>query len=753
MKGPVEGEPGLPDVQPVLEEARRTASVERRRATRQQALADAAVDLASLGSVDEVLSAVTDRARRIIRARRAATTHLSAGWEDSTTAVSSSGRDSTWRDPAAVPRGPGPLDAVIRESHPLRLNGAELARPEWAGLRADGQPPLPNYLAVPLVAVDGANLGLIQLSGKSGGRSFTEDDEAALTQLAQMAVAAMEATATLEAEREARARAEERARLRGLLADASKAFADSLEPEDTLRTLGQFIVPGLADWNAVHVPEETGEIRLAHATVGSGPNGPAVAGALDRLTVSLDQGFGPGAVMRTGRSELFRLTDQGLQSLAGGDVTVAELRVLASDTGMIVPLRARGRVLGSCWLARKGRPYSDSELAFVQDLVLRAALALDNASRYAFEREVAVTLQRSLLPQALPPSPALTTASRYLPGASGTEIGGDWYDVISLRDGRLGIVVGDVMGRGITAAAVMGQLRAAVRAYALEGHDPAGLLERTDLVVASLGEVQITTCVYGVLDPATRELEVASAGHLPPLLVEPGGGARFLVIDPNVPLGVGASRFSQATVPLPAGSTVVLYTDGLVEGRDFATDEGMARLLEAARQPVRSPDELCDRILRAMGRDGDHDDDTAILAITLGPSGPGGRPFQGRGGREIELEPVAGSAQAARDFVARALDDAGLQAQAESAVLLASELVTNSVRHAGSALTVAVAIGQAAVRVEVRDRSPRLPAMRESMLSDDEWGRGLVLVDALAARWGAERLPSGKRVWFELDLT
>jgi GAF domain-containing protein/anti-sigma regulatory factor (Ser/Thr protein kinase) len=752
MKRPVEGEPGLPDVQPVLEEARRTASAERRRATRQRALADVAVDLASLTSLDEVLQVVTDQARRIIGARRAATTHLSAGWEDSTTVVSSGGRDSTWSHPAAVPRGPGPLDAVTRDGRPLRLDGAELSGPDWAGLSANGETPLPNYLAVPLMGADGANVGLIQLSGKTAGRRFSDDDEAALAQLAHMAVAAMDAAATLEGEREARARAEERARLRGLLADASKAFADSLEPEDTLRTLGQFIVPGLADWSAVHVPEETGEIRLAHAAVGPGPDGPAVAGVLERLAVSLDQGFGPGAVMRTGRSELFRLTDQGLESL-GSDMTTQELEVLVSDTGMIVPLRARGRVLGSCWLARKGRTYSDSELAFVQDLVLRAALALDNASRYAFEREVAVTLQRSLLPQALPPSPALTTASRYLPGASGTEIGGDWYDVISLRDGRLGIVVGDVMGRGISAAAVMGQLRAAVRAYALEGHDPASLLARTDEVVASLGEVQITTCVYGILDPGTRELEVASAGHLPPLLVEPGGGPRFLMIEPNVPLGVGASLFSQTTVPLPAGATVVLYTDGLVEGRDFATDEGMARLLEAARGPVRSPDELCDRLLRALGRDGDHDDDTAILALTLGPSGPGGRLFQGRGGREIELEPVADSAQAARDFVARALDDAGLQAQAESAVLLASELVTNAVRHAGSALTVAVAIGNAAVRVEVRDHSPRLPALRESMASDDEWGRGLVLVDALASRWGAERLPSGKRVWFELDLT
>lgn len=595
-------------------EARRAAARERRRAARQQALAELGVVLNGLDSTDAILALVTEQGRRLVGARRAATTHLPGGWEHSTTVVSGWEREAVWRDATTVPRGPGTLDPVTKENRPLRLAAAELTAPEWAGLRTPGHPPLPNYLAVPLMDREGSNLGLIQVAGKVGERHFDDEDEALLAQLAQVAAAAIEQTGLLEAEREARAEAEEQAELRGLLADASKAFATSLELDETLRTLARFTVPGLADWCCVHLLTETGDVRLARVEVVHGPAGVGVEEMLGRLEVSLDQQLGPGAVIRTGRSELFR---DVIRAVAGDEVNDEDLRVLEPSTGVIVPLRARGRTIGAYSLARSRRAFRETELEFARDLAARAALALDNASRYAFEREVAVTLQRSLLPDALPPTAAVTAASRYLPGASGTEIGGDWYDLVALPDSRFGLVVGDVMGRGIPAAAVMGQLRAAVRAYALEGHGPAALLSRLELVVDALGEGQITTCLYGVLDPATRELTLASAGHVPPLVIDPDGEARFPALDPNLPLGAGAGRFAQAAVLLSPGSTVVLYTDGLVEGRDFPPDEGMARLVAAARGPVRSPEELCDRLLQAMGRDGDHDDDIALLAITL----------------------------------------------------------------------------------------------------------------------------------------
>lgn len=599
-------------------EARRAAARERRRATRQQALAELGVVLNGLDSTDAILALVTEQGRRLVGARRAAATHLPGGWERSTTVVSGWEREAVWRDAAAVPRGPGALDAVTNENRPLRLAGAELAAPEWAGLRSPGHPPLPNYLAVPLVDRDGSNLGLIQVAGKVGERRFGDEDEALLVQLAHMAAVAIEQAGLLEGEREARAGAEEQAKLRGLLADASKAFATSLEVDETLRTLARFTVPALADWCCVHLLTETGDVRLARVEVVNALAGEGIAEALGGLEVSLDRQSGPGAVIRTGRSELFpQITGNVMRGVAGGDVTAEGLPWLRASAGMIVPLRARGRTIGAYSLARSGRAYREADLEFARDLAARAALAVDNASRYAFEREVAVTLQRSLLPDALPPSAAIMVASRYLPGASGTEIGGDWYDLVALPDGRLGLIVGDVMGRGIPAAAVMAQLRAAVRAYALEGHGPAALLTRLELVVGALGEGQITTCLYGVLDPATRKLTLASAGHLPPVVIRPDGGARFPALDPNLPLGAGARRFVPATITLSPGSTVVLYTDGLVEGRDFPPDEGMARLLAAARGPILSPEELCDRLLRAMGRDGDHDDDIALLAITV----------------------------------------------------------------------------------------------------------------------------------------
>jgi serine phosphatase RsbU (regulator of sigma subunit) len=297
---------------------------------------------------------------------------------------------------------------------------------------------------------------------------------------------------------------------------------------------------------------------------------------------------------------------------------------------MSLPLMARGRTLGVLSLSRE-TAYDDGDLDHALDLSRRAALALDNASRYAFERDVAVTLQHSLLPRALTGREGLTAAARYLPGARGTRVGGDWYDVLEV-DGKVVLVVGDVMGRGIEAAAVMGQLRATVRAYALEGHPPAEVLTRLDQVVLSLTGLHFSTCIVALLDPVTRAMCVACAGHLPPLIVAPGGGATVLEVDPGLPLGVGGSGFVQQTVQLPPGALVLLYTDGLVESRDASLQEGIDRLVAALGEPVGSADEACDRALEAQGLHGDQDDDTAVLAVLLDPAGPAGPVCAARAG-------------------------------------------------------------------------------------------------------------------------
>jgi serine phosphatase RsbU (regulator of sigma subunit) len=242
-------------------------------------------------------------------------------------------------------------------------------------------------------------------------------------------------------------------------------------------------------------------------------------------------------------------------------------------------------------------------------------VAVDHAEQFRRERDAAVTLQRSLLPQRLPRLQRVGFAWRYLPGAAGTYIGGDWYDVIPLDGQRVALVIGDVMGRGLRAAAVMGQLRATARAHASSDLGPAAVLARLDTAVAGLEQEQITTALFAILDPATRSLTVASAGHLPPL-VTTGREAYYLDVEPGPPLGAGQAVYPELSITLPEESTLLLFTDGLVEDRHRPVEVGMESLRTAAVR-VTDPETLCDRALSSLGRDSAHDDDTAMLAVAL----------------------------------------------------------------------------------------------------------------------------------------
>jgi serine phosphatase RsbU (regulator of sigma subunit) len=266
----------------------------------------------------------------------------------------------------------------------------------------------------------------------------------------------------------------------------------------------------------------------------------------------------------------------------------------------------------------------DSDRGMAELFAAQAAVTLNNAAHYRRDREIALTLQRSLLPEHLPHLDGLMAAARYRPGTLDTEAGGDFYDLIPLPGGRVGIAIGDVMGRGVAAAAVMGQLRAAVRAYALEDHPPALLLERLDRVVQSLGTGTLTTCTYAVYDPASRLLEIGTAGHLPPLLAGLHQPTRYLDLEPGLPLGVhdSGSTFHQTSLSLPPGSTLVLYTDGLVEARDQPLDIGMARLAAAVDQTVLPPERVCDHVLAELGRGTDSDDDVALFVLSTAPEPP-----------------------------------------------------------------------------------------------------------------------------------
>ncbi|MEX2659997.1 MAG: GAF domain-containing SpoIIE family protein phosphatase [Acidimicrobiales bacterium] len=599
------------------------ADLERRRSGQLLALASVALELTEIADVDVLLQVVTDAACDIIGTHQGVTSRLSHGWTDASTFVRLSDKYAAWRDYDEVPKGLGVLNAVTRENKPLRLTGDELvAHPEWRGLRdSPGHPPLPDYLAAPLVARDGNNLGLIQLADKLDGLPFSAADEAILVQLAQMASAAIQNIEFVERERAGRSAAERSAQVRGFLAEASRSFAASLRIDETLATLVGLVVPGLADWCCVHLVAEDHErpMRLAALTHRDPDEEQPLRSFLEAFPVTVDQPVGPGAAIATGTSQLLpTVTDEVLSALTDDPSVLERMRSLTVRSAVVVPLiPPTGAAIGAVTMSCTGDvPLTADEMRLLEDLAGRAALALENARLYTREREAAATLQRSMLPQALPRTAGLHAAARYFPGSAGAAVGGDWYDVLDLGDGRLAIVVGDVMGRGVPAAAVMGQLRAAVRTVLLAGEGPARTLELVDRFVCAFDELQLTTCLVGIIDGAAGRFTVAAAGHPPPLLTTVDGPPRYLVVEPGVPLGIGGIAFTEQVEVLPPGATLLLYTDGLVEAPGESIDDGMARVAAAAAGTFGSPAELCDAILEALGQRV-HSDDTALLAVTL----------------------------------------------------------------------------------------------------------------------------------------
>jgi PAS domain S-box-containing protein len=385
----------------------------------------------------------------------------------------------------------------------------------------------------------------------------------------------------------------------------------------------------------------------------------------------------------------------------------------------------------------------------VQDITERRAaeealsMAAANAEAAAREHAIADQLQRSLLPQQAFDLDHLEVATYYRAGVEGTQVGGDWYDVIELGGGRTALVVGDVMGRGVRAAAVMGQLRAAVRAYARLDLPPADLLESLDGLVREIGEDQIVTCIYAVFDPSDRVLRFANAGHLPPIVTFAGGESRLIRGAENPPLGVGPFNMTQHEVVLTSDARMVLYTDGLVErrGEDLEIGiENLARRVEALTGPVAGVPE---QLVAVMLPDGP-DDDVAILVARVDP------PTDDEG-LSSRLDPVESAVAKARHLVTEYLAERGMPASlVADAALVTSELVTNAVVHGRPPLDLRARIEGHDVFIEVRDQAiyqPRKLRPDET----DEHGRGLQIVAALADRWGTRPTERGKAVWCVLS--
>ncbi len=457
-------------------------------------------------------------------------------------------------------------------------------------------------------------------------------------------------------------------------------------------------------------------------------------GALAEVLRGVRPVFGDSAAAKTALSEL----------LGPGHPLPGGLRAV------LAPLRGRRRVIGAAVFLRRPEraAFEPNDLLVAAQLATHTALGIDKAVLYGREAYIADELQRTMLPDSLPQPTGVKLASRYLPAAETARVGGDWYDAIPLPGSRVALVVGDVMGHSMTSAAIMGQLRTTAQTLAGLDLPPQEVLHHLDEQAQRLGENRMATCMYAVYDPVSHRITIANAGHPPPILLHLGGRAEVLRVPPGAPIGVGGVDFEAVELDAPAGATLLLYTDGLVESRLRDVWTGIEQLRErlAATAQLTGPDHsppleaLCDDVLDMLGP-GDRDDDIALLAAR----------FDGIAPSDVAywfLEPEDAAPGRARRLARRALARWDLEELTDSVELLISEVVTNAVRYAERPVTLRL-LRTDVLRCEVGDDSPQLPRQRRAR-DTDEGGRGLFLVNRLARRWGATRLSGGKVVWFEL---
>ncbi|ALO95919.1 PAS/PAC sensor protein [Streptomyces hygroscopicus subsp. limoneus] len=549
-----------------------------------------------------------------------------------------------------------------------------------------------------------------------------------------------------------------------LLNEAGARIGNSLDLETTARELLDVVVPGFCDLATV-------DLYQGLLTGDETPPGLADGSAeLRRVAFASAVSGAPfgssGKRVEVGAVHHFPFTSPAADALR----TARPQRVPAEEGGLVqstlaVPMVAHDTVVGLAQFARtKGsEPFGDRDRDLAVELAARAAVCIDNARLYRREHERALILQRSLLPPGDPEASGLDIACRYLPGNAATEVGGDWFDVIELPGHRTALVVGDVMGRGLRAAVAMGELRTAVRTLALLDLEPAEVLSALDEIARGLGtpggvqqatrtarqprdadlsEVYLATCVYAVYDSVTRRCTFANAGHLPPVLVEPGETALMLDVPPGMPLGVGGEPFEEVEVELPEGALLALYTDGLVESRDHPLDEGLQAFIGALTDPCRPLEDVCDHVLNTLDTHHGEDDIALLMARVQG------LPAESVGDWTLPREPR--SVGRAREYARGQLLSWDLEPLVDTTELLVSELVTNALRYGEGDIRLRLLLDRTLV-CEVWDSGLVQPRRRRAR-DTDEGGRGLQLVGLLSAAWGSRRTPRGKTVWFELPL-
>jgi PAS domain-containing protein/anti-sigma regulatory factor (Ser/Thr protein kinase) len=555
-------------------------------------------------------------------------------------------------------------------------------------------------------------------------------------------------------------------RRRRLIRRASRLIGTSLDLTATLEGMVDLVVPEFADHCDLYLAEEPLNLdaRPAGLTlrrvvgVTSSTHLDHASGPLSWfMRVKLDRDHPAYRSFIARRPILFEVDAQHIDTVEHPD-REKFFEYIAVRTAITVPLLVGHDYHGSVFfgLGVSGRTFTQDDVQTAAELGGPIANAVANAVAYDRQRVAALILQRGLLPGDLPTVEGLDLAWRYEPGGypgrphrdqpashAGTEVGGDWLDVVPLSAGRVALVVGDVMGRGLTAAAVMGQVRAAVRAFAALDLPAADVITHLNDLVLTIGaglDGTLVSCIYAVFEPATATITIANAGHLPPALVDPYGNVHFLDATDGIILGVAAQTFTEFRYPFPPGATLVLYTDGLVESPTTDIDQGTGRLRTALAEPgtLRT---TADRLLTVIDHSGGYDDDVALLLVRA--------TIPATVATQV-LPPDPRAAKTARDIAVTALHGWQLAEHADLMELLVSEVVTNAIRYANTPSHLTLRRGRNALYVEIADGDSRVPRLLNPT-ADDEGGRGLQLVAELATHWGARPTSTGKTVWFQLD--
>ncbi|HVE75979.1 MAG TPA: SpoIIE family protein phosphatase [Actinomycetota bacterium] len=540
-----------------------------------------------------------------------------------------------------------------------------------------------------------------------------------------------------ESEKVARGQAERAQQRLTLLAEASQRMISSLDSNKTLQDVAELTVPALADICLVDVIEEDSTIRRWAAVDGIDRNG-AIAGSMRDEALDLSDSMNPIVeVLRTGVSRV--MEEMPTPEIAHALVGVVASAGVVPTSAIIVPLEGHKGILGSIsffTVAESGRALEPEDLPLASELGRRAGTALENSRLYARERTVAETLQRSLLPVHLPEIPGLESGARYLPGGPGVEVGGDWYDVFLLPGGSVGIAMGDVMGRGIPAASLMGQLRNALRAFAYDNLPPAEILQKLHRLVQADESEYLATAVYATWDPDDGTLRMANAAHPPPLLVT-GSGNRFVKEATSAPLGaIPHITFEETAFALIEGDTLILYTDGLVEDRNTALDAGLGHLMKAVESGPSNVDQLSGWIVSETLRDRVTDDDVAVLVI---------RPSQST--TRISLNVPADPRMLAplRSTLRRWLTRNGIGPDATYGILLAcGEACANAIEHGSKPYTghfqLEALAEEGELRIAVKDEGTWRPNR------PTEGGRGIGIMESFAKHLDLTKTPEGTTV-------